>query len=199
MITEEEENRWHLSDEMACYANTLFEEYIPDVDVEKKLLVKTPVPAKLDNIKHVDDFIISILGRYNQSLANDSNLRNFRKKFVMLWVDFQHCGKERDRKNSPDETIAVPIAHFNTLVEQTFLLLGQASNSITHKQHQNILCYLIKDSRKAKSLLQEKAALLQKHNENLFGRKFTSHITETEKSKKVTMEVFKSTSTSSPL
>ena len=32
-MTKEEENKWVLPDEMAAYANRLFEEYIPDGDM----------------------------------------------------------------------------------------------------------------------------------------------------------------------
>ena len=58
------------------------------------------------------------------------------------------------------------------------LLLEQASNLISYQRRQNLLPNLIKDSRKAK------AALLQKHHQNLFGKKFTARIIESEKLKK---------------
>lgn len=37
IVTKEEENKWVLSDEMAAYASRIFEEYIPDGDIEEKL------------------------------------------------------------------------------------------------------------------------------------------------------------------
>ena len=40
--------------------------------------------------------------------------------------------------------------------------------------------------------MKEKADLLQKGNQNLFGKKFRSHVVETERSKKRTLEVFPS-------
>ena len=39
-------------------------------------------------------------------------------------------------------------------------------------------------------MLREKVYLLQKHDGDLFGKKFRSHITETTKSKKQAMEMF---------
>ena len=57
---------------------------------------------------------------------------------------------------------------------------------------------LIKDSKKAKTILKEKVDLLQKGDQNLFGKKFRSHIVETECSKKRTLEVFSGGSCSAP-
>ena len=76
------------------------------------------------------------------------------------------------------------------LIEQIVLLLGQASNSILYSRRLQILKTLIKDPKKAKNILKEKADLLQKGDQNLFGKKFRSHIVETECSKKRTLEVF---------
>ena len=57
---------------------------------------------------------------------------------------------------------------------------------------------LIKDSKKAKTILKEKVDLLQKGDQNLFGKKFRSHIVETECSKKRTLEVLSGGSCSAP-
>ena len=57
---------------------------------------------------------------------------------------------------------------------------------------------LIKDPKKAKNILKEKADLLQKGDQNLFGKKFRSHVVETERSKKRTLEVFSGGNRSAP-
>ena len=77
------------------------------------------------------------------------------------------------------------------------MLLGQAFSAISYQIRFTILFNLIKFARKAKPLLKVKATLLQKHNGNLFGKKFRTHIIEREKSKKKTMEVFKTTASPS--
>ena len=41
-----------------------------------------------------------------------------------------------------------------------------------------------------KNILKEKADLLQKGDQNLFGKMFRSHVVETQRSKKRTLEVF---------
>ena len=55
----------------------------------------------------------------------------------------------------------------------------------------NLLKTLLKDPRKAKTLLKEKTALLQEDEGHLFGKKFSLRITENERSKKKSLEVFK--------
>ena len=47
------------------------------------------------------------------------------------------------------------------------MLLGQASNVVSYQRQFSILFNLIKDARKANSLLKGKATSLQKHDGNL--------------------------------
>ena len=77
------------------------------------------------------------------------------------------------------------------MLEQTTLLLGEASLSVSYARRLNILNTLLKDPRKAKTLLKEKTALLQEDECHLFGKTFRSHIIEIERSKKKSLEVFK--------
>ena len=93
-------------------------------------------------------------------------------------------------KNAPDDTVLVPVEDHIKLIEQTVLLLGQAWNSILYSRRLQILKSLIKDPKKAKNILKQKADFLQNGDQNLFGQKFRSHVVETERSKKRTLEVF---------
>ena len=101
-------------------------------------------------------------------------------------------------KNAPDDTVPVPVEDPIKLIEQTVLLLGQASSSILYSQRLQILKTLTKDPKKAKNILKEKADLLKKGDQNLFGKKFRSHVVETERSKKRTLEVFSGGNRSTP-
>ena len=76
-----------------------------------------------------------------------------------------------DIKNAPDDTVPVLAEDHIKLIEQTVLLLGQASNSILYSRRLQILKTLIKDPKKVKNNLKEKADLLQKGDQNLFGKK----------------------------
>ena len=75
---------------------------------------------------------------------------------------------------------------------------GEASNSILYSRRSQILKPLSKDPHKAKNILKEKNDLLQKSDQNLFGKKFRSHVAETERSRKQTLEVFSSGNRSAP-
>ena len=55
-----------------------------------------------------------------------------------------------DIKNAPDDTVPVPAEDHIKLIEQTVLLLGQASNSILYSRRLQILKTLIKNPKKAK-------------------------------------------------
>ena len=46
---------------MAEYANNHFKSYIPDKDIEEKLLTKNPVSLNLQQVKSLDDFIRYLL------------------------------------------------------------------------------------------------------------------------------------------
>ena len=73
---------------------------------------------------------------------------------------------------------------FSILVEKTIMLLGQASNAISYQRRFSISLNLIKDAQKAKSILKDKATLFQKHDGNLFEKKFYTHIIEIESQRK---------------
>ena len=44
---------------MAEYSNRLFEKYIPNKDLEERLLFDHPVPSNLNKVKQLDDFVKS--------------------------------------------------------------------------------------------------------------------------------------------
>lgn len=60
-IAKEKDKKCNLPEEMARFANKLFEEYTLDRDIQKQLLAETLVQRNLDKIEQVDDFIILIL------------------------------------------------------------------------------------------------------------------------------------------
>ena len=62
---------------------------------------------------------------------------------------------------------------------------------ISYERRLNILKTLVKHPRKAKTLLNEKTALLQEDEGHLFGEKFCLHLIEIERSKKKSLEVSK--------
>ena len=74
-------------------------------------------------------------------------------------------------------------------VEQIVLLLGQSSNTITNHRRLNVLGCIMNLQYQVKTVLKEKVALLQKHDSELFGKKFRDHHADTIKSKRETNEI----------
>ena len=101
------------------------------------------------------------------------------------------CMGLEDVRNKSSEVVEVTVDTFATLIEQTTLLLGQASLSISYARRLNTLKALPKDPCKAKTLLKEKTALFREEEGHLFGKKFISHIIEIERLKKKSLEFFK--------
>ena len=191
IISKSESHKWELPGEMADYINHQFECFIPEKDVEENPLVLQLVPENVRGVKKLNDFVKSIMRQSAQALNQDAIMEKFQQKILYVLGPLSRLWKGlEDIKNAPDDTVPVPVEDHIKLIEQTVLLLGQASNSILYSRRLQILKTLIKDPKKAKNILKEKADLLQKGNQNLFGKKFRSHVVETERSKKGTLEVF---------
>ena len=75
------------------------------------------------------------------------------------------------------------------LLEKTVLLIGQCNNTITYERRKNALLGVTgTSSSQMASMLKEKAALLQKHDQALFGKDFRDHLTKSLKAKKQSIE-----------
>ena len=62
IITEEEEYKRPLLQDMTSYANNNSEKYIPEKDVKEAILIKTPRPENLDRVKKkLDDYLHELL------------------------------------------------------------------------------------------------------------------------------------------
>ena len=184
---------------MTDYVNHQLECFIPEKDVEENLLILQPVPENVRGVKKLGDFLKSILGQSAQVLNQDAIKTKFLQKILDVLGPLSRLWKGlEDIKNAPDNTVSVPVEDHIKLIEQTVLLLGQASNSILYSQCLQILKTLIKDPKKAKNILKEKADLRQRGDQNLFGKKFRSHFVETERSTKRTLEVFSGGNRSAP-
>ena len=169
---------------MADYVNHQFESFISEKNVEVNLLIQQHVPENVRGVKKLGDFVKFIMKQSTQVLTQDATMEKFQLKILdVLWSLSRLWKGLEDIKNAPNFTASVLVEDHTNLVEQTLLPLGQASNSTLYSQRLQILKTLIKDQ-KAKSILKEKADLLQITNQNLFGKKFQSHVVETERSKK---------------
>ena len=94
-----------------------------------------------------------------------------------------------DAKQAEDEALHISVNELLFYVEQIMLLLGQSSNAITYHRRLNVFGCIMNSQYQVKTTLKEKAALLQKHDSELFGKKFRNHIADTIKSRRETREI----------
>ena len=178
---------------MASYANKYFEEFIPETDLKEAILTQSRVPENMDTVKKLDDFLKDLLKEKKKT--NGQNLENIFEKLqnktrdvmgplTKLWKILE------DAKQAEDEAVQISVNELLFYVEQIVLLLGQSSNAITYHRRLNVLGCIMNSQYQVKTMLKEKAALLQKHDSELFGKKFRNHIADTIKSKRETREIF---------
>ena len=139
---------------MEDYANLHFKNDIPDQDINKKILIENPVHSNLQEAPVLDNFVKTVLVSQTV-ITTDLQMGNCQEKVFplsRLWKGLE------DVRNESSEAVEVPVDIFATLIEQITLLLGQASLSISCARCLNILKTLLKDPRKAKTLLKEKTA-----------------------------------------
>ena len=75
------------------------------------------------------------------------------------------------------------------LLEKAVLLIGQCNNTIKYERRKNVLLGVTgTSSSQVASMLKEKAAFLQKHDQALFGKDSRDHLTESLKEKKQPIE-----------
>ena len=95
---------------------------------------------------------------------------------------------------SQDDSVEVDLKEIQEFVEQTVLLLGQASNSISYYRSFYMLLALTNSPQQSSKMLREDSQLLQKNDNNLFRKRFRGNIWHTFKSKKQTIEMLPKTS-----
>ena len=92
---------------------------------------------------------------------------------------------------SPQEEVPLGLNKVKEYVEQSILLLGQATNLMTYHRRYNILSGLNCAPQQSKGTLREEADLLQQQDKNLLGKKFREHLVSSAKSKKQTIELLR--------
>ena len=126
------------------------------------------------------------------TVTTDHQMEKFQEKTLQVMGPLSRLWKGlEDVRNECSEAVKVPVDTFATMTEQTTLLLGQTWLWILYTPCLNILKTLLKDLPKAKTLLKEKAVLLQEHEVHLFDKKFLLRVIEIECSKKKSLGVFK--------
>ena len=155
---------------MLGYVIEHFEKYIEKSDVQETILDDNPVLGNIGGPKTIDDYLKETLleAKKSTELEQDRNLEKIQQKVLniigplsKLWfgVDKIKCSGKSGRMSLED---------LSTAIEQTVVLVGQCSQSITYQQRHNVLTSLLQDPRKSTSILREESdSLFEKSNKYL--------------------------------
>ena len=133
IVSNEDQFKWDLPSELASYANTQFDKYIPEKSIHDAICEVHPVPNNLNQFKRMDEFSRDLLKEKNKnnSLAIDEILGNIQKRTLSvmgplskMWLKLENAKKTDAPPLSLDEILS--------LLEQTICLLGQTSNSVSY-------------------------------------------------------------------
>ena len=181
---------------MASFANEHFELYLPEKELHSNILKENSLPDNADQVKKLYDFTTSILKDKRGSASNewinqDKVLENIQVKIrkimgplTQLWDIVENA------INSNEQSVNPSLDDMQKFIEQTVLMVGQSSNTVTYHRRYNLLNNLMRSSNQIKEALRMKKDLLQKHDGNLLGKKFRNHIVEVTKTRKTTIKAF---------
>ena len=82
----------------------------------------------------------------------------------------------KETRRSKENQIPIDLDTIRAYIEKTVLLLDHISNFITYFRNYNILKGLNWPAQQSKEMLKGEVELLQRHNRNLFGKKFSEHL-----------------------
>ena len=191
VMSTEDQFKWLLPEEMAEYVNDHFQTFLPEKGVHDSILMENPIQSNVDQQQTVDDFIVPLMSK--NETAVDLSLEKVQQKIVNVMGPLATIWKAlEDVKNDP--TLTLSLEEVATNMDKTVLLLGQAFQAATCHHRFNALSSVMKDHRKLKETLKEKADLLSGEHRMLFGDKFQHYITETVKTRQKSEELFKSMS-----
>ena len=136
-------------------------------------MIKTPRPENLDLVKKLDDYLQELLKQKKrpQNIVTGNLLEKVQDKVLditrslsKLWVMIVQGNSGRGSSSTVEMDTVLE------LLEKTVLLIGNLINSITYERRKNVLLGVTgTSSSQVSSMLEEKAAFRQKHDQALFG------------------------------
>ena len=136
-------------------------------------MIKTPRPENLDLVKKLDDYLQELLKQKKrpQNIVTGNPLEKVQDKVLditrslsKLWVMIVQGNSGRGSSSTAEMDTVLE------LLEKTVLLIGQCNNTITYERRKNVLLGVTgTSSSQVSSMLEEKAAFRQKHDQALFG------------------------------
>ena len=99
------------------------------IKTNEKILTENPVPSILQEVLVLDDFVKTLL--VSQTVITTDHQMEVSGKIIMVMGPLSRLWKGlEDVRNDSSEAVEVPVDTFATLIEQTTLMLGQASLSV---------------------------------------------------------------------
>ena len=135
-------------------------------------MIKTSRPEKLDPIKKLDDYLLEPLKQKNrpQDIAIDNTLEKVQDKVLDIMGPLSKLWVMVEQVNSGSgSSSTVEMDTVLKRLEKTKLFIGQCNNIIIYERRKNgLLDVTGTSSSQVASMLKEKAAILQKHDQALF-------------------------------
>ena len=155
-------------------------------------MVKTPRPENLDPVKKLDNYLQVLLKQEKmpQDIVIDNTLEKVQYKVLDIMGPLSKLWVMIEQVNSGSgSSSTVKIDTVVELLEKTVLLIGKCNNTISYERRKNVLLGVTgTSSSQVASMLKEQAAFLQKHDQELFGKDFRDHQTESLKAKEQSIE-----------
>ena len=119
---------------MAQYDNVNFDIYIKEADLIKAILIKNPVLENINPVKTLGDFVKDI--HKDKKKQNDLDFDKVFEKIQgrnrsILGPLLKSCIAVESARLSKEDSVEVDFKEIQEFVEQTVLLLRQASNYIS--------------------------------------------------------------------
>ena len=147
--------------------------------------MENPGPDNLGQVKKWNDFVRDILKnkRKQRDLDMDGISENIQPKNACVIVPLSKLWLVEEACRSKEKQIPIDFNNIRACIEKTVPLLDQTINYITDFRRYNILAALNCPVQQSKEMLREEEDLLQRHDRNLFPKKFSEHLVASAKSK----------------
>ena len=196
VTVEGEDSKWSLPTSLEEYLKENFEKFIPEKNIKESILAHHPKPENMVPGRKLDCYLQDLLKdkKKSQELVIDATLEKIQSKtddimgpLSRLWTSVNNVVTG----GTEDEDNRLHVEEALKLIEQTILLIGQSHNTILYERRKNVLSAILPNHQVA-ATLREKADLLSKDDQYLFGKEFQDHVLETSKARKKSWKPFQS-------
>ena len=145
VISEADKYKHNLPTKMANYPNKQFDSYVKDADIKQQILLTNPLTENLNIAKKIDEFVKDILQENYKHKDVDQNATferiqskniNVMRPLSKLWLLIQNPLLLQE------EAVPIELNKVKEYVEQSILLLHQATHAMTYHGRCNILSVL---------------------------------------------------------